>query len=194
MTLGEAWASGAWHGALAAWVVRESGSVLLSRLPREHRLEPSRLAPTAISYTGLGPPAEAVIAAVRDFLGTDDRLGPPRYLGTFRAEYRYAGDAVVRQLQDAYAVRFDGPLEELSPDPSLVDTVYELPLARALALLEHGTYTPAPGFDSMGRVSNALLVEDDLPEQGRAELLAQLRAMAALADGTVDGSAEEPRA
>lgn len=187
----EALSRGAWHGAVVVWAVRDSGEVLFSRLPREHAFEPSRLAPTATVLAGLGTPAEAVTEAVLDWLGAAQRVGEPRYLGTFRSERRYmlpSGETLLRQHQDVYVVRIEDPLEELSPNPGLVDTVYELPISAAVMLLDGGGYAPAPGFDSMGRVSNALLVADDLPIKGRAEMLGQLRAVAAHLDGV------EPRA
>lgn len=186
LPLSEVLAHGAWHGAVVAWGLRASGEVLLCRLPREHAYEPLRLAPTATARAGIGPPAEAVTAALRTWLGGAVQDDEPRYVGTFRSERRYrtgSGETVIRQLQDAYLVRLGGSLEELSPNPQFVDTVYELPVARAIALMEAGGYAPAPGFDAMGRVSNALLVEEDMPSQGGAELLEQLRAVAALQDG-----------
>ncbi|HZW99795.1 MAG TPA: hypothetical protein VFF10_07010 [Trueperaceae bacterium] len=194
LPLVEALARGAWHGAIAVWGVRDSGEVLLSRLPREHVLEPSRLAPTATALAGLGSPAEAVTAAVRTWLGGPVQVGEPRYLGSFRSERRYStgsGDTIVRQQQDAYLVQIEDPLEELSLHPKYVDTVYELPAARAIALMETGGHAPAPGFDAMGRVSNALLVEADLPSQGRAALLEQLLAVAASLDDDVAGAGHE---
>lgn len=190
----EAVARGAWHGKLIVWVVREGGEVLLSRLPRDHAFEPSKLAPTAVADPGMGPPGQAVIDAVRTWLGGAGRLGEPRYLGTFRSERHYrvqTGEASLRQHQDAYVLTLDAPLEELSPNPRLVDTVYGLPLTQAVAWLEAGGHVPAPGFDSMGRVSNALLVEEDLPSQGRSELREQLEAVAALTMGTASGSNAE---
>lgn len=194
LPLDEVLARGAWHGAIVAWGVRGSGEVLLSRLPREHALEPLRLAPTATTLAGLGLPAEAVTAALRSWLGGPLQVGEPRYLGTFRSERRYrtsSGETTIRQHQDAYLVRAEDPLEELSPNPEFVDTVYELPVARAIALLEAGDHAPVPGFDAMGRVSNALLVEEDLPSQGRAELLEQLVAVAAALDGDLANTVHE---
>jgi hypothetical protein len=49
-----------------------------------------------------------------------------------------------------------------------VEVLYEVPLERAIDLYREGRYVAAAGYDCQRRVSNALLIEDDLITQGRA--------------------------
>ena len=172
-------ADGSWHAAVVVWVVRRDGQVLMRRVPEDDPCEPLRLAASAHAHLGPGAPAPAAAAAVERQLGVAARPGRLTHVGSFRSERRGRGGTVDREHQEAYVLQDDTPLEELALDPRSVDTVYEVPLDRAIALVEEGTYVPAPGFDSMQRVSNALLVAEDLPESGREALRAQLRALAA---------------
>lgn len=178
----EAHASGAWHGAVVVWVLRPDGGVLLRREAREDPCAPLRLGPTVHVHAGFGPPAAEAAAAVERRLGLSLPRGGLQRLGTFRSERccEAAGRRYLdREHQEVFATWDDTPLEELVLDPTAVDAVYEVPLPRAVALFESGASVPAPGFDSMQRVSNALLYEADVPAEGRAAVLEQLRALSA---------------
>src|SRR5690606_34284922 len=87
---------------------------------------------------------------------------------------RSYGSYLDRELQDVYALRDDTPLASLSLPAAEVDVVYEVPVERAIELFRDGRFVAAGGYDSLRRVNNALLVEDDLPTQGRALLAAEL--------------------
>jgi hypothetical protein len=177
-------AEGLWHGAVVVWVLRRDGGVLLRRNPRADPCAPLALGPTARAHAGVGPPAAEAAAAAERQLGIGARREGLSHLGTFRSERCRRGEGtsyVDREHQEAFVTWDDTPLEDLALDPAEVDTVYEVPLERAVALFESGAFVPAPGFDSMQRVSNALLIEEDLPAAGREELLEQLRALTAFA-------------
>jgi len=175
----EVHAKGLWHGAVAVWVMRPGDLVLLRRNPGHDLCDPLRLGPSARAHTaGHGSPSSEAARAVERQLSIDALRHGLTLLGTYAVERRFPG-GVDRELQDVYVGCGDEPLEELTVDPAQVDTVYEVPLARALGLFEGADVAPAPGFDSMQRVSNALLYEEDLPKSCREALLAQLRAVEA---------------
>ena len=62
--------------------------------------------------------------------------------------------------------------------------LYEVPLAGAIALFEHGTPVAAAGFDAYGRENNALLIEADLIEQARGEVLERLKQIVEILERT----------
>lgn len=173
----EVHAAGLWHAAVVVWVLRADGGVLLRRAPPDDPCAPLRLGPSAHAHV-VGPdvPAAQAAAALERRLSVTALRDGLAHLGTFATERPCRG-GVDREVQEVFAARDDTPLGELALDPTTVDTVYEVPLARALALFDCGAYVPAPGFDAMQRVSNALLVAEDLPEHGREALLEQLRAL-----------------
>ncbi len=180
----EVHAAGRWHGAVVVWVLRSDGCVLLRRNTPEDACAPLALGPTVRAHSGSGPPAAEASAAAERQLGLGARRDGLARLGSFRVERCCRGEGssyADREHQEVFAAWDDTPLEELALDPTEVDTVYEVPLGRAVALFESGAFVPAPGFDSMQRVSNALLIEEDLPAEGRGAVLEQLRALATLA-------------
>jgi len=175
---GQVHRDGDWHRAIHIWVVREHDSVLIQRRDRRKEIEPGKL---DVSVGGHLRSGETILDGLREAeeeLGLTLRPGQLDFLMTVRSERRYPNQApavVDREFQDVYVVRDERPLTEYLLDPQEVDTVYEVPLDRAIALFEVGDHVPAPGFDAMRRVSNALLIDADLPSQGRETLAAALR-------------------
>lgn len=184
---------GDWHAAIHIWVARPGGHVLLQRRGRDKDLEPLRL---DVSVGGHPRAGETVLDAAREAeeeLGLVLRPGQLAYLGTFRSQRSYPElepPIHDREFRDVYVVADDRPLEQYVLDPVEVDTVYEVPLGRAMALFESGAYVPASGYDAMRRHSDALLFEDDLPSRGRESLLEGLRAVEAWLAGA---SSDAPR-
>lgn len=101
-----------------------------------------------------------------------------KHVGSFETERQGADGAIDREHVDAYLMEDSTSLPVLLLDPRVIDTMYEVNVERAVELFRDGTYVPAPGFDSMNRTSNALLIEEDLPVHGRDVLLAELVAIA----------------
>lgn len=161
---------GDWHRAIHIWVVREENLVLLQRRSMTKDLEAGKI---DVSIGGHYRAGELFVDALREAdeeLGLTLRPGQPEYLGTVR-DVRAYPDAepplLDREFQEVYVVRDEQGLDRYVLDPHEVDTLYELPVDKAIALFRDGEYVAAAGFDSMRRPSNALLYDADLPSQGR---------------------------
>ncbi len=177
-------ADGDWHRAFHLWVVREGRLVLMQRRSPHKDLEPGRLDVTVGGHVRFGETVLDVVREAEEEIGLTVRAGQLTFLGTARSVRTYP-DALDREVQDVYAVREERPLETYRLDCDEVDVLYEIPVERAIALVRDGDYVAASGWDCMHRVSNALLVEDDLIAQGRAHtaaLLERLRDWLAGAD------------
>lgn len=161
------------HRTLHLWLV-SGQNVLLQRRAAAKELEPGKLDVAVGGHFGAGETLAEVLREAEEELGLRVRPGALEYLGTFRATRHYPG-VTDDELQESYLLRRDAPLASYTPNPGEVEVLYELPLAGAIALYEHGTPVAAAGFDAYGRENNALLIEDDLIEQARADVTARLR-------------------
>lgn len=171
---------GLWHAAIHVWLVRDRDHVLLSRAAPEAWPEPLKLGPSAVLHAAMGDEAEQAGLAVERLLGATLRTSDLRAVGTFKFERAYDRHYTDREHVQVFAAKDVRPMDQYVLHAATIDNVYEVPLQRAVSLFENGDYVPAPGFDSMRRINNALLVEDDLPSQGRDVLLAELGELAAL--------------
>jgi len=177
---------GDWHRAIHIWVVREGNMVLLQRRANTKDLEPGKL---DVSVGGHVRASELFLDAIREAeeeLGLALRPGQLAYLGTAAAVRRYdtgPTPIVDREHQDVYLVLDDRALDDYQLQIDEVDTLYEVPLNAAIALFRNGEYVAAAGYDSMHRPSNALLIETDLPAQGREMLAQALERVAAYLNG-----------
>lgn len=177
---------GDWHRAIHIWVVQQERYVLLQRRSRDKELEPLRL---DVSVGGHLRAGETLLDALREAeeeLGLELRPGQVEYLGTAVSERRYPDHEpplLDREHQDVYVVRDDRPLQAYRLQASEVDTLYEVPLEKAIALFEAGEPVAAAGYDSMRRPSDALLYAADLPSQGGEVHLEALRRVAAYLRG-----------
>ena len=184
---GRVHADGDWHRAFHLWVVREGRLVLLQRRALAKDLEAGRLDVTVGGHVRLGETLVDVVREAEEEIGLVVRPGQLTYLGSVRSVRSYEG-ALDREFQDVYAVRDERPLSGFVLACDEVEVLYEVPVERALELYREGRYVAAAGFDCQRRVSNALLVEDDLIPQGR-ELTA--RALERLRDW-LSGADPEP--
>ena len=162
---------GDWHRAIHIWVVREGNNVLLQRRSLNKDLEAGKVDGSVGGHYRTG---ELFVDALREAyeeLGITLKPGLVEFLGV-ASDVRSYPDAdppmLDREHQEIYVCRDDRELDRYILDPNEVDTVYELPIDKAIALFRDGEYVAAEGFDSMRRPSNALLYEHDLPSQGRA--------------------------
>ena len=180
---------GDWHRAIHIWVVRGQDLVLLQRRALTKDLEPGKL---DVSVGGHYRAGELFIDAIREAeeeLGVTFRPGQLEYLHTVKSVREYPDldpPRLDREFQEVYVGRDDRPLDQFRLPPSEVDTVYEVPIAAAIELFEDGQYTAAAGFDAMGRPSNAVLHEDDLPSQGRELHVEALQSVLALLATTAE--------
>jgi isopentenyldiphosphate isomerase len=161
------------HRTLHLWIV-SGQNVLLQRRAAGKDLEPGKLDVTVGGHFGAGETLAEVLREAREELGVEVTPGALEYLGTFRATRHYPG-VTDDELQESYLLRRDAPLQCYAPNPDEVEVLYELPLGGAISLYEAGTPLAAAGFDGYGRQNNALLIEDDLITQARAEVAARLR-------------------
>jgi len=160
-------ADGDWHRAFHLWVVREGRLVLLQRRSRYKDLEAGKLDVTVGGHVRVGETLVDVVREAEEEIGLVVRPGQLTFLGSARSVRSYRA-GLDREVQDVYAVRDERPLEEYVLACDEVDVLYEVPIDRALDLYREGRYVAAAGYDCQRRVSNALLVEDDVIAQGRA--------------------------
>jgi len=126
-----------------------------------------------------------VVREAEEEIGLVVRPGQLTYLGSARSVRSYHG-VTDREVQDVYVVRDERPLNAYVLACDEVEVLYEVPIERAIALFRDGSYVAAAGYDCQRRANNALLVEDDLIEQGReltAAALERVRGWLAGADG-----------
>lgn len=177
---------GLWHRAIHIWVVRTDGLVLLQRRSLAKQFNPGKLDVSVGGHYRAGEHFIEVLREAEEELGLTLRPGQLAYLGTARSERRHEHEGstfVDRELQEVYVATDDRPLDEYVLRPAEVDTLYEVPIDQAVALFERGSYTAAAGYDSMRRPSHALLIEADLPDQGRELHLAALKRVKAWLEG-----------
>ena len=170
-------ADGDWHRAFHLWVVREGRLVLLQRRSRSKDLEGGRLDVSVGGHVRVGETLVDIVREAEEEIGLVVRPGQLAFLGSVRSVRTYDG-ALDREVQDVYAVRDERPLTEFALACDEVEVLYEVPVERAIDLYREGRYVAAAGYDCQRRVSNALLLEDDLITQGRektARALERLR-------------------
>ncbi len=166
-------ADGDWHRAFHLWVVREGRLVLLQRRSRRKDLEAGRVDVTVGGHVRFGETLVDVVREAEEEIGLVVRPGQLTYLGSARSVRSYGG-ALDREVQDVYAVREERTLSEYALSCDEVEALYEVPVERAIDLYRDGRYLAAAGYDCQRRVSNALLVEEDVIAQGRALTAAAL--------------------
>lgn len=170
-------AEGDWHRTFHLWVVREGNLVVVQRRSRSKAIEPRRLDVTVGGHFRAGETLLDVVREAEEEIGLVVRPGQLTYLGTTRAVRSYEG-TLDREFQDVYALRDERPLTAYTLRCDEVETLYEVPIDAFIDLVRTGRYVAATGYDCMQRVSNALLIVDDLVPQGRelaARVLERLR-------------------
>ena len=180
--------SGDLHRTLHVWLLKDRQNVLLQRRAMGKDLEPGKLDVAVGGHFSAGETLPDVLRETREELGFDVSPHELIYLGITRAQRRYPG-AIDNELQETYLLLRDAPLESYRLAPDEVDVLYELPLAGAVALFEHGTPLAAAGFDAYGRQNNALLIAADLIEPARKEAATRLKQIQAW---VISGEMPEP--
>lgn len=173
------------HRTLHVWIVKDARNVLLQRRAAGKDLEPGKLDVAVGGHFLAGEMLLEVLRETEEELGFSVRLGELTYLETNRVRRVYPG-MQDHELQESYLLRRDAPLTSYALNPEEVEVLYEVPLDGAVALYERGTPVAAAGFDAYGRENNALLIEDDLIEQAREDVVARLRQIAELLGGAAE--------
>jgi isopentenyldiphosphate isomerase len=166
---------GDWHRAFHLWVVHPDGCVLVQRRARTKDLAGGKI---DVSVAGHVRPGETVLDVLREAEEEIDltlRPGALEFLLTQRSERRYPDGAVDREFQDVYATLVeDRELTDYALDCDEVTVLYEAPLARLVAFYRDGGSLAVAGWDCQRRRNDALLVDEDLIEQGRDLTLTSL--------------------
>ena len=172
---GEVHRDGDWHRAFHLWVVHPNGHVLLQRRASGKDLAPGKV---DVSVAGHVRPGETLLDMVREAeeeIGLVVRPGQLDFLETIRSERSYPSGVMDREFQDVYVTMVDGRgLQDYALDCREVSVLYEAPVRRLWALYREGGSLPVAGWDCQRRRSDALLIEDDLIAQARAETAASL--------------------
>ncbi|MBS3967199.1 MAG: NUDIX domain-containing protein [Truepera sp.] len=170
---------GDWHRSFHLWIVKEGRYVLFQRRAQFKGLEPNKIDVTVGGHLAAGETIRDAWREVEEELGLRVDLKDLIYLETRRAERRYAL-ASDREFQEVYLLRCDQELSAYNLNPQEVYALYELPFERAIALYRDGTPQFAAGYDAYQRINNALLIDDDLIAQAKADVLEALMKIQAL--------------
>lgn len=171
---------GDWHRAVHVWIVDAEDRVLLQRRSPAKDLAGGKIDVTVGGHLRAGEAWPHALREVEEEIGVPVDVMDVQRLGTVRSERVYE-HAVDRELQEVFAMRRDAPLDDYRLDPREVDTLYAVPLARAVELWRDGRHVPVEGWDAQARPSHALLHVGDLIEEARASTLEELLRLAAWA-------------
>ncbi len=177
---------GLWHRSLHLWVVKDNGYVLLQRRSKKKDLEGGMVDVSVGGHFAAGESFIDVLREADEEIGLS--LGPTdlHYIHTQQSERFYPNkeeedtSRIDREFQEVYFCHCDQALNSYFLNPEEVDVIYEVPLDAAIALYEAGEPVLAAGYDSQHRNNNAMLIEEDLIEQARANTLNSLKAIKAL--------------
>ena len=165
---------GNWHRSFHLWVVNADNYVLLQRRSKKKDLEGGKIDVTVGGHYRAGETLEEVVREAEEEVGLFVRPDRLSHLLTQKAVRHYE-NATDREFQEIYVLEQDQPLELYYLNCEEVDTLYEIPLDRAIALYQDGISVPAQGWDCQQRNNNALLYSADLIEQARADVLEALQ-------------------
>lgn len=171
---------GDWHRAFHLWVMHPDGHVLLQRRARSKDLAGGKV---DVSVAGHVRPGETVLDMLREAeeeIGLTVAPGRVDFLATLRSERRYPDGLVDREFQDVYATLVDDrELTDYALDCAEVTVLYEAPLPRLAGFYRDGGALPVAGWDCQQRHNHALLIADDVIEEGRALTLESLELLGA---------------
>jgi isopentenyldiphosphate isomerase len=171
---------GDWHRAFHLWVMHPDGHVLLQRRSRAKDLAGGKV---DVSVAGHVRPGETVLDMLREAeeeIGLTVTPGRADYLVTLRSERRYPDGLVDREFQDVYVTLVEGrELTDYALDCAEVTVLYEAPLERLAAFYRDGGSLPVAGWDCQRRRNDALLIEEDVIDEGRALTVESLELLGA---------------
>jgi isopentenyldiphosphate isomerase len=161
---------GDWHRSFHLWIIKDGTHVLLQRRSPKKDLEGGKLDVTVGGHFGAGETLLEVVREVEEEIGLKVELKDLHYLET-RQGVRHYEHAIDREFVDVYALHCNRSLEEYFLQCDEVSVLYEVPLEGAIELYRDGTFVAVYGYDCQQRTNNALLVEDDLIQSSRAEVV-----------------------
>jgi isopentenyldiphosphate isomerase len=161
---------GDWHRSFHLWIIKDGTHVLLQRRSHKKDLEGGKLDVTVGGHFGAGETLLEVVREVEEEIGLKVGLKDLHYLET-RQGVRHYEQAIDREFVDVYALRCDQGLDEYFIQCDEVSVLYEVPLEGAIELYRDGTFVAVYGYDCQQRTNNALLVEDDLIQSSRGEVV-----------------------
>lgn len=161
---------GDWHRSFHLWIIKDGAQVLLQRRSPKKDLEGNKLDVTVGGHFGAGETLLEVVREVEEEIGLKVQLKDLYYIET-RQGVRHYPEAIDREFVDVYALRCDQALEDYFIQCDEVSVLYEVPLEKAIDLYRDGTFVAVYGYDCQQRINNALLVEDDLIQSSRNEVV-----------------------
>ncbi len=164
---------GDWHRSFHLWIIKDGPHVLLQRRSHKKDLEPNKLDVTVGGHFGAGETLLEVVREVEEEIGLSVELKDLYYLETRQGERHYE-NAIDREFVDVYALRCDQGLEQYYLRCDEVSVLYEVPLDKAIDLYEKGEFVAVYGYDCQQRTNNALLIEADLIQSSRVEVVQTL--------------------
>jgi isopentenyldiphosphate isomerase len=164
---------GDWHRSFHLWIIKDGQYVLFQRRSKEKDLEPNKIDVTVGGHFTAGETLADVVREVQEEIGLKVRSEELYFLETRKGERQYE-HAIDREFVEVYVLRCDQPLHNYHMICSEVTTLYEVPIDRALELYRTGQFVAVYGYDCMQRNNNALLIEDDLIQQSRREVIETL--------------------
>ena len=167
---------GDWHRSFHLWIVKDGQYVLFQRRSSEKDLEPNKIDVTVGGHFKAGETLADVVREIQEEIGLKVKPEELHFLFTHQGERHYA-EAIDREFMEVYALRCDQPLQQYHMVCSEVTALYEVPLEKALELYKIGQFVAVYGYDCMQRNNNALLIEDDIIQQSRHEVIETLGAI-----------------
>lgn len=167
---------GNWHRSFHLWIVKDDKYVLFQRRAKEKDLEPNKIDVTVGGHYKAGEALAEVVREVEEEIGLKVKPSDLHFVLRRKGERHYP-QATDREFVDVYALRCDQPLQQYHLICNEVVALYEVPLDKAIALYKHGQFVAVYGYDCMQRNNNALLIEDDLIQPSRLEVVETLEAI-----------------
>ena len=173
---------GDWHRSFHLWIIKDGNYVLFQRRSTEKDLEPNKIDVTVGGHFKAGETLADVVREVEEEVGLKVKPETLHFLGTRQGERRYE-HAIDREFLDVYVLRCDQPLDQYYLRCEEVSILYEVPIEKAIDLYQNGGFVAVYGYDCMQRNNNALLIEDDLIQQSRREVVETLTGHPRMARG-----------
>lgn len=170
----EVHARGLWHAAVHLWLVDSRANVIVQRRSRFKDLSPGRIDVSVGGHVRAGESWPQTLREAEEELGVPVDVMDVRVLGSHATTNVHDDGSVDREHLTVLAAMSDVPLHHYLPDAREVETLYAVPLDRALALWRDGTFVAVEGHDAAHRRADAILHEGDLIAQARTTTTMEL--------------------
>jgi isopentenyldiphosphate isomerase len=167
---------GDWHRSFHLWIIKDGQYVLFQRRSKEKDLESGKIDVTVGGHFAVGESFVEVVREIEEEVGLRVKPSELHFLNTRKVE-RWYDHALDREFVETYVLRCDQALNQYHLTCEEVTVLYEIPLEKAIELYRNGTFVAANGFDCQQRTNNALLVEEDLIQQSKIEVVEVLESI-----------------